>query len=136
MFACPPNRLQRVAIRIGALFGILTPIAGGSILLGLRDAGYDVVRPVLFFNTAMGVVYLAAAAVTIRDLDLGWRLAFAIGLTNTVVLVAVSLYDAVTGAVATQTVAAMVVRTVVWFGIFGLLSWVRRPRRDLTLRGA
>lgn len=128
MFACPPVRAHRVAVRIAILFGLLTLLAGGSILLGLRQAGYHVVQPVLLFNTVMGFVYIAAAVATIRDLDLGWRLAFAIGLVNAVVLVAVSLYRAAGGTVAAETLAAMVVRTAVWFGIFGLLSWHRAPQ--------
>ena len=125
MFACPPVRAHRVAVRIAALFGLLTLIAGGSILLGLRDVGYDVVQPVLVFNTIMGLVYVGAAVVTIRDQDLGWRVAFAIGLANAVVLVAVGLYRAAGYTVAVETLVAMVARTAVWFGIFGLLSWHR-----------
>lgn len=136
MLVCPPSRLQRAAIGIAAVFGVLSILAGGTILLGLRDAGYEVVRPVLVFNTIMGVVYLAAAAVTLRDLELGWRLAFAISLANAAVLTGVALYDAATGGVATETVAAMLARTLVWFGIFGMLSWVRRPRRRWTPTGA
>lgn len=136
MLVCPPSRLQRAAIGIAAVFGVLTVFAGGTLLLGLRDAGYDVVRPVLVFNTIMGLVYLAAAAVTLRDLELGWRLAFAISLANAAVLTGVALYDAATGGVATETVAAMLTRTLVWFGLFGMLSWVRRPRSRWTPRGA
>jgi uncharacterized membrane protein len=133
MLACPPVRAHRVAVRIAILFGALTLLAGGSILLGLREAGYHVVQPVLLFNTVMGLVYIGAAVATIRDLDLGWRLAFAIGLVNAVVLVAVSLYGAAGGTVAAETVVAMIARTAVWFGIFGLLSWRRAPRPPRTL---
>ncbi len=47
---------------VAVLFGIATVVAGTRVLSG-SDPGYLVFRPLLIFNTAMGVAYLAAGVV-------------------------------------------------------------------------
>ena len=41
------------------MFGVATLFAGSRVLLG-SDPGYEVFRPLLIYNTAMGAAYLAA----------------------------------------------------------------------------
>ncbi len=118
MFAvCPHSRLQRACAVIAALFGIVTIFAGGRVLLGLHDPGYFVLRPVLIFNTAMGVMYVVAAVLMTRTLESG-RIATAIVASlNLAVLIAIVVYWQVGGTVARETLTAMTFRTAVWFVI-------------------
>lgn len=121
------TRLQRWSALIAGLFGIATIIAGGRVLLG-GDAGYEVVRPVLLFNTAMGVVYLATAMLILRDPARGRLAAIAIASVNLLVLLAVIARRAGGGIVATETLVAMTLRTVVWIGIAAALGRERAGR--------
>ena len=41
------------------LFGFITVFAGSSVLLGV-DPGYIVFRPLVIYNSVMGIVYIAA----------------------------------------------------------------------------
>ena len=67
-------RLVQVgAATIAVLFGIATLFAGGRVLLG-SDPGYEVFRPLLIYNTSMGVAYLAAGAALLQGgLANAWR---------------------------------------------------------------
>lgn len=125
---CPHSKTRRLSALTAAVFGILTMIAGGRILLGLGEAGYTVVRPVLIFNTAMGVLYLIAAILIVRDFDRGWMLASFIAVANLTVLAVIVVSRAAGGAVANETLAAMTLRTLVWLVIAILLGRERRPR--------
>jgi uncharacterized RDD family membrane protein YckC len=60
---------------IALLFGLATLLAGGRVLLG-GDPGYMVFRPLLIYNTAMGLAYLAAGVLLWTNLRQG-RLAAA-----------------------------------------------------------
>jgi uncharacterized phage infection (PIP) family protein YhgE len=40
-------------------FGVLTVLAGWSVLVGVRDPGHAVLQPLLIFNSVMGLLYLA-----------------------------------------------------------------------------
>jgi hypothetical protein len=108
------GRAPRIAALAAALFGIATLAAGGRILLGLGDAGYAVVRPVLLFNTGMGAIYLAAAALMLRDARRGWQASVAVAAANLAVFAAILVMRARGGIVARETIAAMTLRTVVW----------------------
>src|SRR5690606_8406736 len=124
------SRSQRLTALVAALFGLTTVAAGGRILLGLGDAGYHVVRPVLLFNTAMGVLYLVAAVLILRDLGRGRLLAGGIAALNVVVLLTVVVRRATGGAVASETLAAMTLRAVVWLAITAVLTVALRAPVD------
>ncbi len=49
--------VQTIVTTVAVLFGVATLFAGGRVLLG-SDPGYEVFRPLLTHNTAMGVAYL------------------------------------------------------------------------------
>jgi hypothetical protein len=125
---CPTSKLHRASIVVALLFGLLTLFAGGRVLLG-ADPGYPVLTPLLLFNTAMGVAYVATALLLRRDLRLGRRAAGAIALLNLLVLGSLLLYASGGAAVATDSVRAMVLRTGVWAGVFAAAGWVLR-RQD------
>jgi hypothetical protein len=121
----PPSRLQGAAITVALLFGLLSVIAGGRVLLG-ADPGYVAYTPLVVFNTLMGFGYVAAAVVIRGSAERGRRAARAIMLLNLVVLALVVVSWAASGPVAVDSVRAMTVRAVVWIGIFEALGSVVR----------
>lgn len=122
----PLSGTQRLTALVATIFGILTLVAGGRILLGMGEAGYTVVRPVLIFNVVMGVMYLLAAATILRDVSRGRLISGLIALASVLVLVSVLVMRATGGAVADQTLAAMALRSGVWLAITLALGRARR----------
>jgi hypothetical protein len=121
----------RVIAGVALVFGVATIAAGASVLAG-RDAGYVVYRPLLVFNTAMGFAYVAAAALTWRDVARGRRAAAVILALNVAVLGLVVYLFRTGEAVAVDSVRAMAFRSAVWLVIFGVLVWIGR-RKELSL---
>jgi hypothetical protein len=123
---CPHSRLHRAAIAVALLFGVLSVVAGGRVLLGV-DPGYVAYTPLVIFNTLMGFAYVAAAVVMHGSAERGRRAAGVIVLLNLVVLALVVVSWAMDGSVAVESVRAMGFRAVVWIGIFAALTSVVRP---------
>lgn len=119
--------VQVVAAVIAALFGIATLFAGGRVLLG-SDPGYEVFRPLLIYNTAMGVSYLAAGAALWHSASAGRNAAGAIFVLNLLVLAGILMVYANDGGVAMDSLRAMSLRTGVWLLLFLAAWWVARPR--------
>ena len=116
---------QTIVALVAAAFGVATMVAGGRVLAG-ADPGYVVFRPLLVFNTAMGVAYLAAAAITWRSIERGKFVAAAITLLNLLVLAVIGFLYATGHAVAIDSLRAMTFRTVVWFALSIGLVWMGR----------
>lgn len=127
----PTNRkirlVQVVAAAIAVLFGIATLFAGGRVLLG-SDPGYEVFRPLLVYNTAMGVAYLAAGAALWRRASTGRNAAGTIFLLNLLVLAGILFVYDNGGGVAVDSLRAMSLRTVVWLLLFLAAWWAARSR--------
>lgn len=119
---------QRVAAIIALLFGLATLFAGGRVLLG-ADPGYLVFRPLLLYNTAMGLAYLAAGVLLWTNLRHGQRAAATIFGLNLAVLVGIVIVYRSGGGVAVDSLRAMRVRTVVWLGLFAAAAWLGRLAR-------
>ena len=119
--------VQILAAVIAALFGIATLFAGGRVLLG-SDPGYEVFRPLLVYNTAMGVAYLAAGIAIWRSVNAGRYAAGVIFLLNLLVLVGIVVIYGSGGGVAVDSLRAMTLRTVVWLALFIAASWLARSR--------
>lgn len=117
--------LHRVLAVVAVLFGIATVIAGTRVLSG-SDPGYVVFRPLLIFNTAMGVAYLAAGVIAWRSVDKGKYAAATIFVLNLLVLGAMSYLYLAGNAVAVESVGAMILRTGVWLALFVGLAWLSR----------
>lgn len=116
----------RAAAAVGVLFGVATVMAGGRVLLGISDPGYVVFRPLLIYNTGMGVAYVAAGVAMLRCLRCGTRAAAIVFALNLLVLVAIFAVYSSGGAVAVESLRAMSFRTAVWLGLFATLLWVGR----------
>ncbi len=118
--------MQRIAAIVAALFGLATIVVGGRVLAGWWDPGYVVFRPLLIYNTAMGVAYLAAGVAIWRSLHWGKHAAAAIFLLNLVVLGAIVFLYVAGGDVAIDSLRAMAFRTAVWLGLWTGLAWMSR----------
>lgn len=126
--SCPHARLHRLVVVTAAAFGLLSLVAGGRVLLGLGAPDHVVVRPILVYNTLMGVVYVLGAMLLARDLSRGRIAAAVVAGANFVALLGLVLFRASGGAAANDTMGAMVLRVVVWAGIWFAASWMlRRP---------
>ncbi len=112
---------------IALLFGFVTVAAGVRVLAG-GDPGYAVFRPLLIYNTAMGMAYVAAGAVAWRSLHQGKRAAAAILVLNLLVLGAIGYLYSTGGAVAAESLGAMTFRTVAWLVLFLGLAWLSRRK--------
>ncbi len=115
--------IQRVFAFIAVLFGIATIIAGTRVLTG-SDPGYIVFLPLLVYNTAIGIAYVAAGVIAWRSLDKGKYAAATIFALNFLVLGTISYLYATGSAVAINSVRAMTFRTVVWLALFFGLAWM------------
>ncbi len=119
--------VQLLSAAIAVLFGIATLFAGGRVLLG-ADPGYVVFRPLLIYNTAMGIAYLAAGVLLWRRINAGRYASGAIFGLNVLVLVSILVLYRTGGAVAVDSLRAMSLRTIVWLGLFLGASWLVRSR--------
>lgn len=121
---------QRILAVVAIVFGLVTIVAGGSVLAG-ADPGYIVFRPLLIYNTTMGLAYVAAGIVTLRSLARGRFAAATIFLLNLLVLAGVSYLYAKGHAVAMNSVLAMTFRTSVWLALFLGLACVSSQRSQM-----
>lgn len=118
---------RRAAAVVAVLFGLVTLVVGGRVLLG-ADPGYQVFRPLLIFNTAMGVAYVAAGLAMWRGLRGGVAGARVIVVLNAAVFAAVLVLRAV-HAVAIESVRAMAFRTLIWLALLLVLGRAGRLAR-------
>jgi hypothetical protein len=119
--------VQAIVAAVAVLFGVATLFAGGRVLLG-SDPGYVVFRPLVIYNTAMGVAYLAAGVTVWRNVNAGRNAAGAIFLLNLLVLVGVVVIYRSGDAVAVDSLRAMTLRTVVWLVLWLGASWLVRSQ--------
>lgn len=116
---------RRTAAIVAVVFGLATIAAGGRVLTG-SDPGYIVFRPLLIYNTVMGVAYLSAGVAIWRSAHRGQYAAAAIFVLNLIVLGAIVLLYAAGRAIAVDSLGAMTFRTAVWLGLFLFLVWLTR----------
>lgn len=125
--ARPQKRLVLgLAGAVAVLFGLATLVAGSRVLLG-TDPGYVVYRPLLVYNTIMGVAYLAAGVAIWRGLRGGVYPAATIFVLNLSVLVGVTILRSRGGAIAEDSLRAMTLRTLVWLVIALAVARAARP---------
>ncbi|TAK51874.1 MAG: hypothetical protein EPO25_15415 [Gammaproteobacteria bacterium] len=123
--------LRGLLALVAIAFGVLTLFAGGRVLAG-ADPGYVVFRPLLVFNTLMGLAYVTAGVLIWRDLRRGRIAALAIFLLNLLVLAAIVWLYRQGAAVAVDSLRAMSLRTGVWLALFLGVAWLVRRAPALT----
>jgi preprotein translocase subunit SecG len=136
----PPPLQSRLITALGILLGVelnrpryvriiqrvlsLAAIFAGARVLAGSDPGYTVFRPLLIYNTAMGIAYVAAGIIAWRSLDRGKYTAATIFVLNLLVLGAIGYLYTAGSAVAVESLRAMAFRTVVWLLLFLGLAWM------------
>lgn len=120
--------IQNVLAFVAVLFGLVTIFAGARVLLG-SDPGYIVFRPLLIYNTVMGIVYVAAGITAWRNIKQGMYLAAAVFVLNLVVLTAIYFLYTEGSSIAVDSLRAMSLRTVVWLALFAGLGWLSRKNK-------
>lgn len=122
------SRVIRILLATVAIgFGIATLFAGCRVLLG-HDPGYTVYRPLLLYNTAMGLAYVAAGVAIWRNARIARTAAGAIFLANLLVLIGILGIHRQGGAVAVDSLGAMTLRTGIWLVLWLAAMWLARSR--------
>lgn len=124
-----PLWLGAIAL-FGILFGLLTLSSGGAVLFdaAARQAAGNYVPFVLWFNFLAGFVYIITGA------GLWWRqrwavwLSFLIAGLTLLVLAIFGLYVVTGGSYELRTLAALILRTVVWFVISAVFYQQLNPK--------
>lgn len=98
-------------------------MAGSRVLAG-SDPGYLVFRPLLIYNTVMGIAYVVAGVTAWRNLDRGKYAAATIFGLNLPILGATGYMYEAGSAVAIDSLRAMIFRTVAWLVLFLGMVWV------------
>lgn len=119
---------QRLSALIAIAFGMLTLFAGGRVLAG-SDPGYVVYRPLLIYNTAMGVAYIAAGVVTFYNLRRGKYAAATVFLMNAIVFGFIGYLYLTSDVTAIDSILAMTLRTGVWLALLVSLAWLDRSEQ-------
>lgn len=119
------GKLQSTIALLAVVFGVVTVAAGARVLLG-ADPGYTVYLPLLGFNTAMGIAYVAVGILTWRSLRVGMLSAATIFAVNLLVLAAIGYLFFTSGGVALESLKAMTFRTAVWLLFLLALAWAGR----------
>jgi len=123
----PQKFLQVILALVALLFGAATLFAGGRVLGG-ADPGYVVFRPLLLFNTGMGLAYVGTAFLIWRNLPRALPASLAIFSLNLLVLVLVAYLLQAGQGVAEQSLRAMMLRTGVWLVLLLGVAWLLRRR--------
>jgi hypothetical protein len=124
----------RLAAVVAVVFGFATLAAGSRVLLG-ADPGYVVYRPLLMYNTAMGLAYLAAGIAIWRVPRAGVAAAGAVFFLNLFVLAGIAVLFVRGAPVAVDSLRAMTFRTVVWLVLYIVVrraAGVRHSARTMT----
>lgn len=117
-----------ILITVAVLFGLLTIFAGTRVLLG-SDPGYIVFRPLLIYNSIMGVVYVTAGIIAWRNIKQGMIVSAAIFVLNFIVLITIFFLYTEGHSIAVDSLRAMSLRTVVWFALFAGFWWLYRSNK-------
>ena len=123
----PQKSLQFILALVALLFGAATLFSGGRVLGG-ADPGYVVFRPLLLYNTSMGLAYMATAGLIWRHLPRALSASLTIVCLNLLVLACVGFLLQARQGVAEQSVLAMALRTGVWLALLVGVAWLLRRR--------
>ena len=116
---------------IPVLFGLVTIMVGVGVVAG-SDPGYNVFRPLLIYNTAMGFAYFATGILIWRNFNCGKYAAGIILLLNILVLGAIGYIYVSGNDVAFESIRAMTFRTTIWLVLFIGLMWLSHKNKQLT----
>jgi len=113
---------KKIAASIAVVFSLLTIVEGTQVLLGITQPEYVVLTPLLIYNVLMGFVGLFAGIVLWRNLGWSLKLTTLVVAAHIIVLLTVGVIHLSGGAVASHSVNAMIIRSVIWAAIT-LVVW-------------
>ena len=116
---------KKIAAGVAVVFSLLTIVEGTQVLLGITQPEYVVLTPLLVYNVTMGVVGIFAGVAL--WINYGWslKLTMIVVAAHLIVLLIVAAIYLAGGAVASHSVNAMVIRSVIWAAIT-LVAWKTR----------
>lgn len=114
---------QKALAIVAVLFGLVTIFVGTLVLLG-SDPGYIVYRPLLIYNAVMGIVYVSAGIIALRNVKKGMYAAALISALNLVVLSAIYYLYTEGSPIAIDSLRAMTLRTLIWLALFAGFGWL------------
>lgn len=114
---------HRLAAALALLIGLLSVKEGGSVLLGLVTKPYPVLPGLVMYNVMLGFVSIAAGIGIWAQRAWSSTLAAVILIAHSLVLLSLFTLLELGKTVAFESVMAMLFRTIVWLGIYCLLSW-------------
>ncbi len=115
------NKYRLTAI-VAFILGLLSIVEWGSVLLGLTTKPYTVLPWLVWYNVVLGFVSVAAGVGLWMKRT--WGLSFAVTIVslNFLVLVILVILYSFRQPVALHSIAAMLVRSLVWAGILLVLQ--------------
>jgi len=113
---------HRLAAIAAFILGLLSIKEGGSVLLGLTTKAYTVLPWLVWYNVVLGSVSVAAGIGLWMKRTWGLTFAAAIVSLHFLVLVILVILYSFRKPVAVHSIAAMLVRTLVWAGMLLLLQ--------------
>lgn len=113
----PPGRGTRALAAFGVAFGAVSVVAGTRVITGVDHPDYVVLPWLVRYNVAAGVVGVIAGIGVWRGRPWGGTLASALAGAHLVVLLALVGLRVSGGAVAVDSLAAMLLRSLAWLTI-------------------
>ena len=111
---------KKISAIVAVIFSLLTIAEGLQVLLGVMQPDYIVLRPLLFYNVAMGIVGIFVGMAIWLNSRWAVFLTFTTIAAHLVVLLIVGVIYLFNGGVAEHSVAAMSLRSIVWL----VIAWV------------
>ncbi len=114
------------------LFGAVTIIAGGRVLFGLSNPGYNILQPLLIFNFIMGFIYVGTGLLIWKKHSKAIQMALFVLVLNLVALFTIGTLYLSGGNVAIQSVIAMTLRAGIWLLIYlGIrIQLIKQPEHN------
>lgn len=116
---------QIIAVVLAGFIGIMSIISGSSVLLGFREVGYTVLKGLVIYNVAVGVLSVITAFLIWKHFVLSKKMIFLILFIHGSVLAYLYFFSET---VANESIKAMTFRVVVWLLIF-ILVRLKLPKK-------
>ncbi len=125
---------KKIAASVAVVFSIFSIIEGTQVLFGMTQTEYIVLKPLLIYNVAMGLVGVFVG-ITLwlnnRRALMLTSIVAAMHLTVLLIVVVIYLSD---GAVAMHSVKAMIIRSVVWI-VIAVIAWKTNKSEEFNSKG-
>ncbi len=117
----------RIAAVIGLLLGAASIVAGSRVLAGVDHPDYVVLRWLVIYNVAAGIAGVVVGLLLWQSRSRSVVLARMLAGMHAAVLVVLLALWTTGRPVATDSLAAMLLRTSVWISIAVVATWARPP---------